>query len=73
MKNFAEDGFCFFIFNLSPDFNYRGTQLIKDANIRLNITFRKKLPNAIQIMAYGMYDAMLEITKDRRIIRDPYG
>lgn len=70
MNDFANEGYTFFTFNLTPDFDMNQTQQPNDANLRLDIRFKKALPNAINLIAYGIFDANLYITKDREIIRD---
>ena len=72
MADFATGGYCFFIFNLTPDFNMKGIQMINDANLRLDISFQKPLKEAINVIAYATFDATLQITGDRHIIRDPF-
>ena len=52
-----------FVFNLTPDFDLRERQTIKDSNLRLDFTFKK---------AYAAYDATLQITKNGEIIRDGF-
>ena len=68
MTEFAENGCCFFTFNLTPDFDMNQPQLARDSNLRLELRFRKQLESAINVIAYATYDAEIQVTKDRRII-----
>lgn len=70
MQDFLEKGYCFFTFNLTPDFDMNQPQLPNDANLRLDLRFGQPLANAINVIAYAIYDAKLYITKDRQIITD---
>lgn len=60
------------IFNLTPDFDLKERQVIKDSNLRLDLAFKKPLPESINVIAYASFDATLQITKGREIIRDAY-
>lgn len=72
LSTFHDAGACYFVFNLTPDFDLKERQVVKDSNLRLDLTFHKALPAAINVIAYALYDATLQITKNREIIRDAY-
>ena len=63
---------CLFVFNLTPDFDLRERQTIKDSNLRLDLTFKKALTESINVVAYAAYDATFQITKNGEIIRDGF-
>ena len=72
LLDFKENGYCFFTFNLAPDFDIRSRQVISIANLRLDITFKKPLEEPINIVALAEYDALLQIGKDGSIEKDAY-
>jgi hypothetical protein len=69
-KDFYENGYTFFTFNLAPDFDFIQTQVPRDANLRLDMQFGQALTHPINVIAYAIYDAKLQITRDRNIILD---
>ena len=70
MSDFAENGYCFFTFNLTPDFDMNQPQVVKDSNLCLDIQFINALKESINVVVYGIFDGKIEITKDKRIIKD---
>ena len=70
LDGFAHGNYTFFTFNLTPDFDMKQCQMPRDGNLRLEITFEKELSTSINVVAYGMFDTQLQITKDRSIICD---
>jgi hypothetical protein len=68
LEDFASGNYCFFTFNLTPDFDINQKQLPRDANLRLEIKFRKALPQSINAIVYGTFDTQIQITRDRQII-----
>ena len=71
LKQFKE-GSTFFVFNLTPDFDLNERQTVRDSNLRLDLSFKKALTEAINVIAYACYDATLQITKNRDIIQDGF-
>lgn len=69
MKAFADAGYTFFTFNLTPDFDYTQCQMPKDGNLRLELKFSKALAKAINVIVYATFDHELQITKDREIVQ----
>ena len=67
-----KDGAAFFVFNLTPDFDLNERQTVRDSNLRLDLSFKKALTEAINVIAYACYDATLQITKNREIIQDGF-
>ena len=67
-----QNGETFFVFNLAPDFDVKERQTVKDSNLRLELSFKTSLPHPINVIAYSVYDATLQITKSREIIRDVF-
>ena len=63
-------GSTFFVFNLTPDFDLKESQIVRDSNLRLDLVFSKPLTEAINVIAYACYDATLQITKNSEIIPD---
>ena len=70
MNDFYKEGYCFFTFNLTPDFDVNQPQIARDSNLRLEVRFDKALKHAINVIAYATYDANIQITKDRQVITD---
>lgn len=70
MEAFARGGYTFFTFNLTPDFDYNQRQMPRDGNLRLEVKFASPLEKSINVIVYGIFDAQLQITKDRKIICD---
>ena len=70
MDAFANGGYTFFTFNLTPDFDYSQRQMPRDGHIRLEVKFAKALEKSINVIVYGIFDAQLQITKYRKIICD---
>ena len=65
-----KNGYTFFTFNLTPDFDFNQRQMPRDGNLRLELKFAVPLPAAINVVVYATFDSTLQITKDRQIIRD---
>ena len=61
-------GYTFFTFNLTPDFCMNDTQRPTTGNLRLDIKFRASTVEPINVLAYGIFDGQVQITKDREII-----
>ena len=72
MKDFSENGYTFFTFNLAPDFDMNQVQIPRDANLRLDMRFSDALKHSINVIAYAIYDAKVQITGDRHIITDAH-
>ena len=70
--DFSKNGYAFFTFNLTPDFDMNQVQQARDANLRLDMHFAEALPNAINVIAYAIFDAKIEITGNHRIITDAH-
>ena len=47
-------------------------QQARDANLRLEMHFNETVPHAINVIAYGIFDAKIQITGDLRIITDAH-
>jgi len=67
-------GYSVYAFDLTPDRANEGTHfnLIKDGNVRVDMTFGTALPNTINVVAYGEFENVLEIDGARNVIVD-YG
>jgi hypothetical protein len=72
LEKFANGGYTFFTFNLTPDFDITQAQLPQDGNLRLDIKFAKPLAQAINVIIYASFDAELQITNDRQILCDAH-
>ena len=61
------NGYCFFLFNLSPDLtNNRSTvQMEEISNIRLEVKFAKPLAEAVTLITMALFDAQLEMDNFR--------
>ena len=70
MEDFKQDGgYTFYTFNLAPDFDMHQRQQIADGNLRLEIRFRKETAVAINVIVYGLFDGLVEITGDRKVVK----
>ena len=72
MDDFSKNGYAFFTFNLTPDFDMNQVQQARDANLRLDMTFAETLKDAINVIAYGIFDAKIEITGKHQVITDAH-
>ena len=72
MKDFSENGYTFFTFNLAPNFDMNQVKIPRDANFRLGMRFSEALKHSINVIAYAIYDAKVQITGDRHIITDAH-
>jgi len=68
LNDFIKNGYTFFTFNMTPDFDYHQQQMAHDGNLRLDIKFEKPLSEPINILVYGLFDTQISITKERHII-----
>ena len=69
MNDFANKGRALFTFNLAPDFDMFGPQAPRDGNLRLDLKFAKALPQAINVIVYGIFDGELQLGKDKQVIK----
>jgi len=72
MDDFKGNGYTFFTFNLTPDFDFTQPQVVRDSNLRLEVRFHQALAQGINIIAYATYDANIQISKDHQIKTDVY-
>ena len=68
MEMFSKGGYSLFTFNLTPDFCLAQAQMPRDGNLRLDMKFASPLEDSINVIVYGLFDAELQITKDKDII-----
>lgn len=70
LKHFKTDGgYTFYTFNLAPDFDMDQCQQIADGNLRLDIRLKQQTKVAINVVVYALFDDVVQITKDRRVIK----
>jgi len=72
LADFKDTGYALYTFNLTPDFDLTQVQQVRDANLRLDLRFSKALPHPINVIVYGIFDSVIEITGQRRIIKDAH-
>ena len=67
-------GYALYAFDLTPDRATDGTHfnLIKDGNVRVDMTFGTALPHTVNVIVYGEFENVLEIDGSRNVIID-YG
>jgi len=66
-----EKGFTILGFDFTPGGTSRGAlTIIKQGNLNLNIRFQKQLPNAINIIAYLVFDSTISINNNRQATFD---
>ena len=63
-------GCTIFTFNLCPDLNFTSTQLVREGNLNLQVTFAKPLKESYNLIVYGKFDSEIQITKDHVVIND---
>ena len=64
-------GYALHCFNLTPDLsNGESFNLIKHGNLRIEIQFATALPDPINVLVYGEFDALIEIDNSRNILYD---
>lgn len=68
LEDFEKGKYCFFTFNLTPDFDMNQRQMARDANLRLELKFRQALSQSINVIVYGTFDTQVQITRDKEII-----
>lgn len=67
------NGYTLFAFNLTPDEECgHHISLIRTGNIRLEARFREPLRHTITIIAYAIYDSVIEISNRRQVLADYY-
>ncbi len=62
-----KENYPFFTFVLAPDFDTYTTQLPRQGNLRLEMKFAKPLASSICIHIYGLFDADIQINKNRLV------
>ena len=60
-----------FFFNLAPDYDHTSCQETTGGNLNLDIKFFNPTPHSINVVVYGSFDTLIEITKIHKIIRSP--
>ena len=63
-----KDKYPFFTFVLAPDYDIHQTQLPKQGNLNLKITFGGGIEEAASLIIYGVFDSEIQINKNRTII-----
>ena len=63
-------GYTLFAFDLSPDASDAHLNLVRNGSVRLELQFQTALPNTANLIVYGEWDSMLEITKSRHVVLD---
>ena len=64
-------GYTLFAFDLSPDASDEAhLNLVRNGSVRLELQFQTALPNTANLIVYGEWDSMLEITKFRHVVLD---
>ena len=58
-----------FSFNLAPDYDHTACQETTSGNVNLDIKFFHATPHPINVVVYGTFDTLIEITKNLDIIR----
>lgn len=69
MDDFANKGLALFTFNLAPDFDMFNTQAPRDGNLRLDLKFAKPIPDAINVIVYGIFDGEMQLGKDKQVVK----
>ena len=64
-------GYTLFAFDLWPDASDEAhLNLVRHGSERLELQFQTALPNTANLIVYGEWDSMLEITKSRHVVLD---
>ena len=56
-------------FNLAPDYDHTACQETTGGNLNLDINFSNRAPHSINVVVYGTFDTLIEITRNLDIIR----
>jgi hypothetical protein len=64
--------YTFFTFNLCADFEMNQVQKVRESNLRLEMRFKNALTSAINVIVYGVFDATLQITFGKQVIKDEH-
>ena len=71
LAEYAAGGYVLFAFNLTPDLSVSGyAQPYQEGNIRLEISFSQATTKAINVVVMAIFDAKVEITRNRQVILD---
>ena len=62
-------GYNIYAFDLTPDseVNAPHRSISLDKGLRLEMKFDKKLPHNVNVLIFGLFDAMMEVTKTRHV------
>ena len=64
-------GYALYAFDLSPDLVEEGHfNLAKQGTVRVELKFGAALPNTVTVVAYAMYENVIEIDRNRNVIYD---
>ena len=67
-KDFA-DGYTLFAFNLDPEFKKgKYLNLVKRANVRIELRFAKALPETVNVVVYAEHPGLFEVDLARNVI-----
>ena len=71
-REYFENGYCLFTFQLQPHFAARDDYLflVKTANVRLDVEFNQPLKKTMSCIVYSDNSAIFEINKERDIIAE---
>lgn len=64
-------GFALWVFDMTPDQEEgHHMNLVKEGNLRLDMTFSEALTDTTTVLVYGEFDNVIEIDRARNIIKD---
>jgi len=64
-------GYAIYAFDLTPDMSEDSHfNLTKEGSVRVDFRFAQALPNTVNIVAYGEFEQMIEIDRNKQIIYD---
>ena len=70
-EDYVKGGYTLFAFNLAPDLTISGyAQPYQVGNLRLELSFNEALTKSINVVAMAVFDARVEITRQRQVILD---
>jgi hypothetical protein len=69
--NFTANGYALYAFDLSHDLADEGHfNLTRQGGVSVNLKFGASLPNTVTIVAYAVFENVIEIDRNRNVVFD---
>ena len=66
-----DKGYSLFVFDINPSMCEDELPLQKTGTVRLEMQFQEALPKAIQVLAYGEFQSLIQIDNSRSVVYSP--